>query len=128
MERKELSKIRGHLGKTQKQLAQLLGIPIKTLQSFEQGWRKIPVHIERQVLLLLAMKSNPAEEKARSCWEIKKCREEIRGRCPAWEFQYGHFCWFINGTICQGNVQKSWSEKMEMCRQCEVFGFVVPCL
>jgi hypothetical protein len=36
------------LGKTQKQMARLLGISIRTIQSYEQGLRKIPVHTERQ--------------------------------------------------------------------------------
>jgi hypothetical protein len=33
----------------------------------------------------------------------------------------GHLCWFINGTICHGKVQESWSKKMTVCRKCEVF-------
>jgi DNA-binding transcriptional regulator YiaG len=52
MEKKQFSEIRRHLGKTQLQMAQLLGISLKAIQSFEQGWRNIPGHIERQVLLL----------------------------------------------------------------------------
>jgi len=35
-------------------MAQLLGTSLKAIQSFEQGWRNIPVHIERQMLFLLA--------------------------------------------------------------------------
>ena len=50
----EFSSIRAYLGKTQKELAQLLGTSLKAIQSFEQGWRRIPVHVERQVLFLLA--------------------------------------------------------------------------
>jgi hypothetical protein len=37
-------------------------------------------------------------------------------------------CWFINGTICQGEEQKSWRNKMKMCRQCEVFQSMLPTL
>jgi DNA-binding XRE family transcriptional regulator len=51
MNKKEIALIRSQVGKTQKQMAQLLGISIKSLQSFEQGWRRVPVHIERQSLL-----------------------------------------------------------------------------
>jgi DNA-binding XRE family transcriptional regulator len=54
VEKKEFSTARQYLGKTQSQTAQLLGISLKAIQSFEQGWRNIPVHIERQVLFLLA--------------------------------------------------------------------------
>jgi DNA-binding XRE family transcriptional regulator len=38
MDRKELSKIRQRLGKSQKEMAQLLAISLKAVQSFEQGW------------------------------------------------------------------------------------------
>jgi hypothetical protein len=35
--------------------------------------------------------------------------------------QARHFCWFINGTYCQGWTQKNWTKKIELCRECEVF-------
>ena len=120
MDKKEFSQIRQHLGKTQKQMAQLLGTSPKAIQSFEQGWRSVPVHIERQVLFLMALKYSQ-KKMARPCWVIRRCSEETRQNCPAWEFQAGHLCWFINGTICRGKVQESWQEKMKLCRQCRVF-------
>ena len=120
MDKKEFSQIRHHLGRTQRQMAQLLGASSKAIQSFEQGWRRVPVHIERQVLFLVALKFSH-KNTARPCWVIKGCSEKIRQQCPAWEFQAGHLCWFINGTICKGKVQKSWQEKMKLCRQCRVF-------
>ena len=54
MEKEEFLKIRLHLGKTQKEIANLLGISARSVESFEQGKRSIPVHIERQILFLLA--------------------------------------------------------------------------
>ncbi len=125
MNKKEFSQIRQHLGKTQNQMAQLLGISLKAAQSFEQGWRSIPVHTERQVLLLLALKRSRNKRK-KTCWGIRKCPMEIKRNCTAWEFQAGHLCWFINGTICQGKAQESWQRKMEICRQCEVFRSMLP--
>jgi len=125
MEKKEFSRIRGYLGKTQVQMAQLLGISLKAIQSFEQGWRKIPTHIERQALFLLAMKKSPPQ-KAKPCWETQKCSREKRRNCPAWQFQAGHLCWFINGTICYGEMQESWLSKMKICRQCIVFKNMLP--
>lgn len=88
MNKKEISLIRSQLGKTQKQMAQLLGISIKSIQSFEQGWRKIPVHIERQSLLLLALKRS-GDGKRKPCWSVKKCPKAIKESCPAWEFNAG---------------------------------------
>jgi hypothetical protein len=60
-------------------------------------------------------------KRRKPCWVIKKCSLEQKAHCPAWEFKAGKLCWFINGTICEGTVQKSWKEKMEICRSCEVF-------
>jgi hypothetical protein len=120
MKGKEFCSMRKNMGKTQKQMSEILGVSLKAIQSFEQEWRNIPVHIERQVLFLLVQKKSPRKKK-RPCWVMRKCPKEMKQNCPAWEFQVGNLCWFINGTICQGRVQKSWPEKMKLCRQCEVF-------
>ncbi len=125
MDKKEFSQIRNHIGKTQSQMAQLLGISLKAIQSFEQGWRNIPVHVERQVLFLLVMKRRPNKRNT-PCWVVRKCSMGTRRNCPAWEFQSGHLCWFINGTICHGEVQESWHEKMNMCRECKVLRPMLP--
>jgi DNA-binding XRE family transcriptional regulator len=85
MNGKTLSKLRDNLGKTQIEMARLLGVSYTTKQSYEQGWRRIPTHAERQELFLLAMKM-AANEKMPACWEVKKCTPEKRERCPAWEF------------------------------------------
>ena len=120
MEKTEFSKIRRYLNKTQGQMAQLLGVSLKAIQSFEQGWRKIPTHIERQALFLVAMKKLPPI-KAKPCWKTRKCSVETKRNCPAWEFQAGHLCWFINGTSCNGEIQENWRKKMKICQQCVVF-------
>ena len=120
MKKAEFSKIRQHFGKSQRQIAQLLGVSLKAVQSFEQGWRDIPVHIERQLLFLFALKQN-SDKKVKPCWAALKCSKEIRENCPAWEFKAGQYCWCISGTICQGKVQTSWQNKMKICRRCEVF-------
>ncbi len=120
MEKDDFLRIRKKLGKTQKELAELLGISIKTLHSYEQGWRKIPVHAERQILFLLSRRRERLEN-IKPCWTIKSCPPRRKKLCPAWEFQAGKLCWFINGTICDGNAQSDWGEKMTICRKCEVF-------
>lgn len=125
MTKKEFSKIRKHLAKTQKQMAQLLGTSLKAVQSFEQGWRNIPVHVERQLLFLLARHDDTPQSKT-ACWEMLACDSETRRNCPAWEFNTGDMCWFINGTICQGEPQKDWREKMKACRRCKVFKSKLP--
>ena len=49
MDSKEFSRFRKRLNKTQKQMAQLLGVSIKAVHSYEQGWRSVPAHVERQM-------------------------------------------------------------------------------
>ena len=120
MKRIQFMAIRRHLEKTQTQMAQILGVSPKAIQSFEQGWRNIPVHIERQVLLILALKRR-ASKKTKPCWLTRCCPAEDRQNCPAWQFDAGNLCWFINGTICEGTAQESWQKKMKICRECEVY-------
>ena len=120
MNSREFQTYRQRLQKTQKQLSELLGTSLKAIQSFEQGWRKVPVHIERQVLFLLTLQRKRVKD-VRPCWDIRKCPEETRRHCPAWELEAGNLCWFINGTICEGKPQSNWSSKIKLCRKCEVF-------
>jgi hypothetical protein len=126
MEAKEFSLIRHYLGKTQIELSKLLCVSTKAIQSYEEGWRGIPVSAERQLLFLLSFKK--PEKGKRDCWDIKSCPPERRNRCAAWEFKAGHLCWFINGTFCQGEFQDNWDEKAKICRQCEVFRSIIPSL
>ncbi len=125
MEGKEFSQIRRYLGKTQNQLARLLCVSVKTVQSFEQGWRNISANTERQILFLMSLKRS-ADENIGPCWEIRNCPVEWRENCTAWEFKAGYFCWFINGTFCQGRCQDNWEKKIELCHQCEIFRSMLP--
>ena len=120
MNSKEFIYFRKKLNKTQKQMAQLIGTSLKAIHSYEQGWRSVPPSAERQMFFLV---SRIAEnrKRAKPCWAIKKCSPNQKAHCPAWEFKAGNLCWFINGTICEGSVQKNWKEKMKICRSCEVF-------
>jgi DNA-binding XRE family transcriptional regulator len=120
MQRDEFKTIRKQLQKTQKQMAQLLGVSVKAIHSYEQGWRSIPVSVERQLFFLLS-RIQPDGAQKKNCWTIKKCPPQRKKRCPAWEFNSGKLCWFISGTICQGDIQPTWKEKMKICRSCEVF-------
>ena len=115
----EFKRLRKKLGKTQKKTAELLGVSLKAIHSYEQGWRRVPVAAERQLYFLATRKilnnTDPVP-----CWEVKNCTAEQKKNCPAWEFNSGDLCWFINGTVCDGMTHKNWKEKMEICRTCEV--------
>jgi len=119
MDNKEFVEIRKKLDKLQREIANLLGISLKAVCSYEQGWRTIPVHAERQLLFLLSRKGTRGREIG-NCWDLRDCPEERRNACPAWEYNAGQFCWFINGTICEGVPSKSWEKKLEVCKNCAV--------
>lgn len=121
----EFLRFRKELGKTQKEMAELLGTSLKAVHSYEQGWRSIPAHAERQILFLISRRMDNFA-KLRPCWQIKKCPPERKKKCPAWEFRAGKLCWFINGTICEGEVQANWRQKMAICHNCDVFHRAFP--
>ncbi len=114
----EFSSYRKKIGKTQKTLAGLLSVSIKAIQSYEQGWRTVPLHIERKFFFLLVNQRKDETAKRKDCWNLKKCT--CKKECPAWEFQAGHLCWFLNGTLCSCTAGYEGKEKMEICRHCEV--------
>ncbi len=125
LEPSELITIRKRLSKTQKQMAELLGVSIKAVHSYEQGWRKVPAHVERQAFFLLS-RSRGTRKSLKACWTVKKCPTDLKKQCPAWEFRSGTLCWFINGTICEGTAHGDWKEKMKVCRECEVLASLLP--
>jgi len=120
LEKEEFKHYRQLLDRTQESLAHLLGISVKAVRSYEQGWRHIPGYVERQMLLLSSFKAN-ARLMPTPCWEIMKCPDEQKKSCPAWELNAGTLCWYINGTVCAGAIQDNWGDKMTICRNCKVF-------
>jgi len=54
------------------------------------------------------------------CWEIKKCKDEIRQKCPAHNSPETR-CWLIEGTWCGGIKQGDAKAKVHNCMNCEVF-------
>ena len=119
MDKQTFSQARARLQKTQKELAALLGVSLKAVQSYEQGWRTIPLHVERQIYFLLVnQRSRNNRQKRRECWKEKQCG--MKKQCPAWEFQAGHLCWFLNGTQCECTAEKDLRDKMDICRECDI--------
>ncbi|MBU0995825.1 MAG: helix-turn-helix transcriptional regulator [Proteobacteria bacterium] len=118
MDSDEFVGFRKKLNKTQSQMAQLLGVSVKAIHSYEQGWRSVPAHVEKQMLFLVARVMQNGNSN-KPCWEIKNCPDERKKTCPVFEFDAGKLCWMISGTLCEGHARKSWQEKMKICRQCK---------
>jgi hypothetical protein len=119
MDCSEFKRIRKKFSKTQKQMAQLLGVSLKAVHSYEQGWRVVPPAVERHLYLLVSLQGVTGDR--RPCWEIKDCPPIRRTQCPAAEFNRGDMCWVVNGSLCAGSDQGSWEAKMTICRTCPVF-------
>ena len=48
-----LRSVREALSKSQSDLAVLLGVSVRAVQSYEQGWRHTPLDVQKLALLLL---------------------------------------------------------------------------
>lgn len=73
-----------------------------------------------------------------NCWDLKNCGRESDGVkvaqlgiCPAATdesanginsgLNAGRLCWAVAGTLCEGKVQGSFTDKQMECSSCEVF-------
>jgi len=119
----EFARLRASLGKSQRELAELLGLSLKAIESYEQGWRNVPAHVER-LLYFLLFKLNEDEIRVEApCWEAKGCPEASRAKCVAYVAKEGRFCWFFTGRLC-GSAKPSASKPGAAgggCYACEVF-------
>jgi transcriptional regulator with XRE-family HTH domain len=100
MKKDEFFKIREKLGKTQKEMAALLGVSNKTVESYEQGLRNIPANMARLVYFLLFKLNMDKFNGKELCWDMNKCPPHIRENCVSWAAKEGFFCWFITGNVC----------------------------
>ncbi len=128
----EFSRLRRLLGKSQKELAEILGISRKAVESYEQGWRKVPVNTERMLYFLLFKLKEPLLAGQGTCWEIRACPDSARRTCMTWLVREGHYCWFFTGRLCAARkpeIQGSEPNEpaadsgndLAFCRSCRVF-------
>lgn len=100
MQKEKFYQIRKRLNKTQKEMAALLGVSIKTVESYEQGLRNIPVNVARIVYFLLFKLNKERFNGKELCWDKKKCPPSTRENCITWAAKEGFFCWFLTGKVC----------------------------
>ena len=53
-------------------MARLLGLSVKAVHSYEQGWRKIPGSVERQAFFLYS-RHRDTHRRPIVCWSAKNC-------------------------------------------------------
>ena len=113
--------MRQELGLSQTELADLLGVSPRTVQSCEQGWRHPSPALERLALLLLIAFRQGSQFGAQACWKATRCESATRDRCLAFLSRQGHLCWFLTGNACRGQRFRSWAEKKRACAGCDFF-------
>lgn len=58
-----------------------------------------------------------------TCWSFMKCGKETD--CPAHP-NSGSACWNVEGTLCRGQKQGTYAEKVSECRtKCEFYSGVM---
>ena len=112
--------IRRILGVSQSQAARLLGVSTKAIQSYEQKTRSVPPYVQRAAALLIYTLWRMRNGTPAPCWEVSKCRPEIRDQCPAYRQQAGDLCWMLTGTVCRGVKKTSPAAKLAQCQKCAV--------
>lgn len=119
MDNVKFADMRRGLNVTKRELSHLLGVSPRTVRSYEKGVRSVPTHVERQLFSLTSMKQGKGGYK-KSYGQINGCSAEQRLSCPAWKLRIGQVSWFMNVSICAGDIDESWSELMTLCRNCEM--------
>ena len=114
-----VKQIRGILGRTQAELAAVLGVSAKAVQSYEQGWRPVPVRVMIQLLVLLALYRQQSMDDM-PCWKVRDCPESTRETCPAFTMGRGQFCWFIGCKACKPPKPKKGEKDLLPCMRCPV--------
>ncbi|MCX7028478.1 MAG: helix-turn-helix transcriptional regulator [Spirochaetes bacterium] len=119
MDKTSFARVRTLLGKSQKALADLLGVSLKAVESYEQGWRNVPSNVERMLYFLLFKLNQDAFTSEAPCWVRTSCSEETRRGCVAHVTGEGHFCWFFTGGLCAS--ARASGEGERHCYQCVAF-------
>ena len=58
-----------------------------------------------------------------NCWDTMNCQD--KEKCPAYPI-YGRLCFSVKGTLCKGEVQGDYQEKIARCRSgCEHYQKII---
>jgi hypothetical protein len=120
MTQREFADFRVRLKRTQREMAELLGVSLKAVESYEQGWRRIPANIERILYFLLFKMNQKLFGRRDRCWLEKKCPAAVRANCPAWMAREGLYCWFLTGKMCRA-VKNERPARGMSCFDCTFF-------
>jgi DNA-binding XRE family transcriptional regulator len=90
--------VRKSLAMTQAEFAGVLGVSVRAVQSYEQGWRVIPTAtILHMFALLASIRRRDLGEVP--CWVLKGCSDSARADCRSHCLNGGLFCWLVAGNV-----------------------------
>lgn len=115
----DLLKIREALGKSQSEFAELLGVSVRAIQSYEQGWRDTPPLVQKMAVLLMLLQHQQTCGKVQPCSKVNGCSAKVQADCRGAQLGGGHFCWIVTGNKHEGKELKSWDAKAAKCRKCD---------
>ena len=118
--------LREFLGRSQREIAAQLGVSIRAVQSYEQGWRPVPAAMTKLLSLLLYLKWRKDNPKPSPCWKIKGCSEERKAHCAACECGDGECCWILTGNCHACEPMPTWDDKLAKCLKCPVMTRYLP--
>lgn len=124
----DLKRVRRALGRTQTEMAELLAVSTRAVQSYEQGWRPTPCHVQQMAGLLMFLDWRKSGNRSSPCWRTMDCPTSKQLACPAYQFKAGDICWLMLGTRCSGRTPKpeNWDAKIKTCLDCDVMKAWLP--
>jgi DNA-binding XRE family transcriptional regulator len=114
----ELKRLRTIMGWTQCQAATFLGLSKKAIESYEQGWRRIPERVLQDLLTLVAAKRRYPGS-FRPCFKVLNCPDTFRDVCFCRSKMAGRFCWLTASACCHQN-HPEFGKGMTVCLRCPV--------
>ena len=114
-------RIRNELDVTQNEMAHILGLSEKAVQSYEQGWRQPPESVQRLLNVVYVAHRMRKRGDTITCWEVKDCLPSVRRNCTAYQTRQGHLCWLLTGTQCAGQDLHTCHAKNQACHKCKVY-------
>lgn len=117
---RDIKSIRDVLGKSQNEMAELLGVSLRAIQSYEQGWRPTPSYVQQAAALSLYLNWRKDGHRSAPCWKRRRCSADSRRTCRAYSLKTGDLCWLLMGTTCGGTPETTWDQKLAQCTKCPV--------
>jgi transcriptional regulator with XRE-family HTH domain len=115
-----LRSIREALAKSQREMADLLGISVRAVQSYEQGWRALPSSVQKLAVLLLLLRQREEKPALPSCWEITECDPEKTASCYSRSCGKGQLCWLVTNDKQRCRWMADHEDALQACSRCPV--------